>query len=117
MTDPEFLKAQASTDEIEIAVTGRKSHRSISTPVWFVHEDGKLYFLPVSGSDTNWYKNVLAKANVQLSTKGRNHFITATPVSDPSKVNEVVEKFRSKYGANEIEKYYSKLDVALEVRA
>lgn len=117
MTDPEFLKALASTDEIEITVTGRKSRRSISTPIWFVHEDEKLYLLPVSGSDTNWYKNILAKANVQLSTKGKNLSTTATPVSDPSKVNEVVEKFRLKYGPNEIKKYYSKLDVAVEVRA
>jgi hypothetical protein len=45
--------------EITITVTGRKSGRSISIPVWFVFEEDKLYLLPVQGSDTQWYKNVL----------------------------------------------------------
>jgi hypothetical protein len=34
---------------------------------------------------------------------------------DPTAVREVVEKFRAKYGATNIRKYYSKLDVAIEV--
>ena len=45
--------------EIDLTVTGRKSGRTISQPVWFVLEDEKLYLLPVRGSDTQWYKNVL----------------------------------------------------------
>ena len=35
--------------EIKISVTGRKSGRTISIPVWFVFEDDKLYLLPVQG--------------------------------------------------------------------
>jgi hypothetical protein len=30
-------------------------------------------------------------------------------------VRDVVEKFRQKYGAGEVSKYYSKLDVAVDV--
>jgi len=37
--------------EINITVTGRKSGRSISIPVWFVLEGEKLSLLPVRGSD------------------------------------------------------------------
>jgi hypothetical protein len=44
--------------QIKISVIGRKSGQTISIPVWFVLEDGKLYLLPVQGSDTQWYKNV-----------------------------------------------------------
>jgi hypothetical protein len=33
--------------EIIITVTGRKSGRAISIPVWFVWKAGKLYLLPV----------------------------------------------------------------------
>ena len=33
--------------EINITVTGRKSGRTISIPVWFVGESDKLYLLPV----------------------------------------------------------------------
>jgi hypothetical protein len=35
------------------------SGRTISIPVWVVLEAEKLYLLPVQGSDTRWYKNVL----------------------------------------------------------
>jgi hypothetical protein len=38
--------------QLTITVTGRKSGRAISIPVWFVLEDDKLYLLPVQGSDT-----------------------------------------------------------------
>ena len=39
--------------EINISVTGRKSGRIISNPVWFVFDDDKLYLLPVKGSETS----------------------------------------------------------------
>ncbi|HVH31595.1 MAG TPA: nitroreductase/quinone reductase family protein, partial [bacterium] len=45
--------------EITLSVTGRKSGRAISIPVWFVVDEEKLYLLPVHGVDTQWYKNVL----------------------------------------------------------
>jgi hypothetical protein len=44
---------------IKISVIGRSSGRTISIPVWFVFEGNKLYLLPVQGSDTQWYKNLL----------------------------------------------------------
>jgi hypothetical protein len=50
--------------EINITVTGRKSGRAISIPVWFVMEDHGLYLLPVEGSDTQWYKNVLKNSRM-----------------------------------------------------
>jgi len=45
--------------QIKISVIGRKSGQKISVPVWFVMDGEKLYLLPVQGSDTQWYKNVL----------------------------------------------------------
>jgi deazaflavin-dependent oxidoreductase (nitroreductase family) len=115
MVDPEFLRNLASTKEVEITVTGRKSGRSISTPVWFVHEASKLYLVPVKGSDSDWYKNVLAKPDMQIAARQTRVTVRAVPIPNPGKVNEVVEKLRSKYGAGEVKKYYSKLDAALEV--
>jgi len=47
-----------------------KSGQDISRPVWFVHEDKKLYLLPVQGSDTNWYRNVLKNPTVKNSAYG-----------------------------------------------
>jgi hypothetical protein len=45
--------------QIKISVIGRKSGQTISIPVWFVLEGEKLYLLPVQGSETQWYKNVI----------------------------------------------------------
>jgi deazaflavin-dependent oxidoreductase (nitroreductase family) len=115
MTDPEFLKKLALTREVEITVTGRKSRRSITTPVWFLQGDQKMYLVPVKGTNSSWYKNVLAEPTMQISAGGRKVAVKASPISDSHKLTEVVEKLRSKYGAAEVKKYYSKLDAALEI--
>src|ERR1700730_17937000 len=100
-------------NEITITVTGRKSGRTISVPVWFVLEDGKLYLLPVNGSDTQWYKNVLKNPSIRIDAGGDAAQLRAVPVTDPKQVAAVVEKFRAKHGPSHVKKYYSKLDVAV----
>ncbi|MFY9791269.1 MAG: nitroreductase family deazaflavin-dependent oxidoreductase [Candidatus Sulfotelmatobacter sp.] len=99
--------------EIKITVTGRKSGRAISIPVWFVLEGDKLYLLPVQGSDTQWYKNVLKNPSIRVATRSAKGEFTVTPITDAKQVSSVVEKFREKYGAGDVKKYYSKRDVAL----
>ena len=99
--------------EINITVTGRKSGRPISIPVWFVLENGKLYLLPVSGSDTQWYKNVLKNPSIRIEAGGAEAELKVAPVTDAKQVSSVVEKFRAKYGANDVKKYYSKFDAAV----
>src|SRR5882762_2059610 len=99
--------------EITITVTGRKSGSIISIPVWFVFEDDKLYLLPVQGSDTQWYKNVLKNPTIRIDARGAQAEVKVVPVTDATQVSSVVEKFRAKYGTNDVKKYYSKLDVAV----
>jgi deazaflavin-dependent oxidoreductase (nitroreductase family) len=103
-----------STNEIYLTVRGRKSGQEISRPVWFVHEDGKLYLLPVQGSDTNWYRNVLKNPTVKISAHGQELSGKAKTITDGNKVKEIVEKFRSKYGNSDVRKYYTKFDVCIE---
>ena len=38
----------------------------------------------------------------------------AKPLTQPKAVKSVVEKFREKYGAGDVKKYYSNFDVAVE---
>ena len=102
-------------DEIELTVTGRSSGRPISRPVWFVQEGGILYLLPVTGGDSQWYRNVLKTPAITLTVDGVRWNGKATPITQPAGVREVVEKFRAKYGADEVAKYYSKFDVAVAV--
>jgi hypothetical protein len=99
--------------EIEISVTGRNSGRTISIPVWFALEDEKLYLLPVQGSDTQWYKNVLKNPSIRIDARGAEAKLQAVPIADAAGVSSVVEKFRDKYGARDVKKYYSKFDVAV----
>jgi len=103
----------ARSREINISVTGRKSGRTISNPVWFVLDDEKLYLLPVRGSDTQWYKNVLKNPSIQVEAGGTKAEVKAIPVTDAKQVSSVVDKFRDKYGASDVKKYYSKFDVAV----
>jgi deazaflavin-dependent oxidoreductase (nitroreductase family) len=99
--------------EINLSVTGRKSGRTISQPVWFVWDDDKVCLLPVRGSDTQWYKNVLKDPTIRIDARGADAEFKAVPVTDQTRVSSVVEKFRAKYGAGDVKKYYSKFDVAV----
>src|SRR5579864_6559709 len=83
--------------EINITVTGRKSGRTISIPVWFVLDADKLYLVPVQGSDTQWYKNVLKNPAMRIEARGAEGEFQAVPITDAKQVSSVVEKFREKY--------------------
>jgi deazaflavin-dependent oxidoreductase (nitroreductase family) len=103
--------------EITITVIGRKSGRTISIPVWFVLDDEKLYLLPVQGSDTQWYKNVLKNPMIRIRAGGAEAELKVVPITDARQVSSVVEKFRAKYGTDDVKKYYSKFDVAVVAQA
>jgi len=107
------LEGRLSRDrEVTITVTGRKSGRTISLTIWFVWDDGKLYFLPVHGSDTQWYKNVLKNPSIRIDARGAQSELKVDAVTDATQVKSVVEKFRGKYGDSGV-KLYSKVDVVV----
>ena len=102
--------------QITIGVIGRKSRRKISIPVWFALEDSDtLYLLPVQGSDTQWYKNVLRNSRMRIAANGKERVFRAMPITDPKAVQHVVEAFRAKYSARDVKKYYAKFNVAVRV--
>jgi deazaflavin-dependent oxidoreductase (nitroreductase family) len=109
-----FMAALQHSDQIDITVTGRNTGRQITLPVWFVTEGGRLFLVPVRGSDSDWYKNVLATPHMQLAGDGQRITATAKPIS-PDRVGAMVDKFRQKYGADQVAAYYPKTDVAVEV--
>ena len=102
--------------EIRLSVKGRTSGRDIPRPVWFVHEGNTLYLLPVQGSDTNWYKNLLVDSNLRISVNGTENTYSGKPITDSNRVEDIVRKFKSKYGEGDVKKYYPKVDVAVEVQ-
>jgi len=96
-------------------VIGRKSGKTISIPVWFVLEGQKLYLLPVQGSETHWYRNVLTNPSIRIDARGSDGEFQSVPITNAKGVKLVVEKFREKYGAKDVKKYYSTFDVAVAV--
>ena len=103
----------ARHQEINLSVTGRKSGRTISIPVWFVLEGAQLYLLPVQGSDTQWYKNVQQKPSIRIDAGKAEINSNVVFITDAKQVAFVVEKFRARYGVANVKKYYSKFDVAV----
>jgi hypothetical protein len=112
----ELKERLARYKQIELSVTGRTSGKTISRPVWFVLVGDTLYLVPVAGSDTQWYKNALHNPKISISARGEDGECSVTPITDPAEVEAVVEKFREKYGAGDVKKYYSKLDVAVRAK-
>ena len=115
MAHTDFLSALRGVNEIEITVTGRTSGRSLSYPVWFTLDGEKLYLIPVKGSDTGWYKNVLKSPTISLAIRGgKTVTASARAITDETQLDKVLEKFRDKYGRN-VKSYYPKYDVAVEI--
>jgi hypothetical protein len=102
--------------QIKISVVGRKSGRKISMPVWFVLAGETLYLLPVAGSKTQWYKNLVVNPTIGIDARGLNAEFQAVPITGSKAVKSVVDKFREKYGTKDVKKYYSGFDVAALVK-
>lgn len=112
-----FTDEDLKSEEIQITVKGRKSGKNISLPVWFIVHDRerKLFLLPIHGTSSTWYKNLVKTPAIQISLGKKQASVQARSVRDRDRVEEVTEKFRQKYGADQIKKYYDKLDTCVEI--
>ena len=102
-------------NEITLSVKGRKSGKYIPRLVWFVHEGNILYLLPNRGSDTQWYKNLLAGSILKISVNDFEVSVRGKAITDRKGVGDVVDRFQFKYG-QDFKKYYTNFDVAVKVR-
>ena len=115
MSASELRDALQNTSEVDLTVTGRRSGQESTRPIWFVEEGDRLLLLPVTGSDSNWYRNIEKTPEVRLDADGAELSATARPLQDADGVADVVEKFRQKYGADQVAEYYPKQNAAVEV--
>jgi hypothetical protein len=115
MTGGELRDALQETNEVDLTVTGRRSGHESTRPIWFVEETDRVLLLPVTGSDSNWYRNIVKTPEIRLTADGAELAATATTIDDPDGVADVVGKFQAKYGTDEVEKYYPKRNAAVEV--
>lgn len=110
-----FASALDGVNEVSLTTTGRKSGRESSRPVWFVRQGGTLYLVPVTGTDSQWYRNVQAMSAIRLTAAGTQYATDAAPVRDAGKVAQILDAFRAKYGAQDVARYYSNPNVAVEI--
>jgi deazaflavin-dependent oxidoreductase (nitroreductase family) len=115
MDASEVQKALDSSQELQITVAGRKTGKQHSTPVWFVREGKTVFLLPVRGSKNEWYKNVQKSKKIKISSGKVSLDLPVKSLTESRKVASVVEKFRKKHGAGDVQKYYSVFDVAVEL--
>jgi deazaflavin-dependent oxidoreductase (nitroreductase family) len=115
MASDELKSALQDANEVELTVTGRKSGQESTRPVWFVLEGDKVMLVPVTGTDSGWYRNIEKTPTVGLRADGAEYSGDAKPTDDPAAVEHAAEVFGEKYGADKVRDYYPKLNAAVEV--
>jgi hypothetical protein len=112
----DFATALQRTDELKITVVGRSSGRKITLPVWFVQDAKALFLLPVKGSGTEWYRNLLKNRMLGLAARGAKwRARKVSLIRARARIRKVAGMFRAKYGARDVKKYYSRFDAAVRI--
>jgi deazaflavin-dependent oxidoreductase (nitroreductase family) len=115
MAADDFAKALKRRRQISITVTGRRTGRAITMPVWFVSDDRALWLLPVYGSKTQWYRNLKKDRAIAVQAGSERQDFRAKLVKSAGVVSSVVRQFREKYTSEEVKRWYSGLDVAVQI--
>jgi len=103
--------------QIKISVVGRNSGRTITLPVWFVHEDDALWLLPVHGSKTQWYRNLLKNPTITIKVGKEQRTLKSKTLRGAAAVRKVIQSFGNKYTPEMITKLYpGPLDVAVQLK-
>jgi hypothetical protein len=58
---------------------------------------------------------VLKNPSIRIDARGAEAEFRAVSITEAKAVKSVIEKFREKYGVKDVQKYYSKFDVAIRV--
>lgn len=104
------------SSEAKITVTGRRTGKKFSAPVWFVLEgEEKVVLVPMRGSENDWFKDLEKDPHIELSADGLVIPLKAMLVRDSKEVEKILDRFRSKYKTMWSESYYTKRDVYVEV--
>jgi deazaflavin-dependent oxidoreductase (nitroreductase family) len=115
MPVPALITVLAAAREVDLTVTGRRSGRESTRPVWFVRDADELFLVPIYGTDSEWYKNVVARPDIRVTVGGTELHAHAKPVADRGRVGEIVAAFRTKYGGATFDRLYPKPDAAVEL--
>jgi len=111
-----FSRALKDRRQISISVIGRRSGRTIKLPVWFVLAEDALWLLPVYGSQTQWYRNLLMNPAITIKAGGERLTLRSRTLKGAQAVRKVIRWFREKYTPEIIARLYlGPLNVAVKV--
>jgi len=112
-----FSRALKDRRQISISVIGRRSGRAITLPVWFVLAEDALWLLPVYGSQTQWYRNLLMNPAITVKAGSERLTLRSRTLKGAQAVRRVIRWFREKYTPEIIARLYpGPLNVAVKVR-
>jgi deazaflavin-dependent oxidoreductase (nitroreductase family) len=115
MPDDALTQALKKRRQIAITVIGRRTGRAIKMPVWFVCEGNVLWLLPVYGSRTQWFRNLEKNRAITIEAGSEQRQLRARLLKNAPAVPKVIRQFREKYTAEEIKRWYTGLDVAVQI--
>ena len=115
MPDDALTQALKKRRQISITVIGRRTGRSITRPVWFVFEENTLWLLPVYGSRTQWYRNLQKNRAITIQAGSARRDLRARLLKNAPAVRKVIRRFREKYTAAQVKRWYTGLDVAVQI--
>jgi deazaflavin-dependent oxidoreductase (nitroreductase family) len=75
-----------------LATVGRTSGLPRVTPLVYDEIDGILYVGSARGAKADWYRNLLANPNVEVTVGSRRLKGRADPITDPLRVADFLEK-------------------------
>jgi deazaflavin-dependent oxidoreductase (nitroreductase family) len=110
-----FLSRLKDSSEVRITVTGRKTGKKHSTPVWFLLEDKKVILVPTMGSKNNWFRNLEKNPQIELAVDRTSISAKATILRDSGQAKKTVEKLKAKYKSMWSDSYYNPRDVTVEI--
>ena len=89
-----IFPALKKNKEIELTVTGRRTGKPLPRPVWFALRGTELLLLPVTGTDSQWYKNVLRNLQVGIRSSQQTFKGRLRAITQKKQVDEVIELFK-----------------------
>lgn len=115
MTNSDFREALNSAQELSTSFTGRKTGKKFSIQVWFVANGEKVQLLPVGGTKSKWFKSVLKNPLIELQVSSKKVSAQSHPTRDRKTIEDAMDRFKSKYGADDVKRYYPGQDAIVEL--
>jgi putative heme iron utilization protein len=103
--DPELEAALREAEEIVLVTRGRKTGRPHESRAWFALDDGVVWLR--TDHTTDWYRNLGRDPRARIRVGSREVSAVNEPIADEAAaLRQVVDLFRSKYGAEWVSDWY-----------